>query len=233
MSTANDLITAALRRARILGADQVPSASESADGLATLNRMLDAWWNKRLLVYQVVQENFALVAGQVSRTIGTGGNFNTTRPVKLADGCFVRRSGVDYPLGLIEDRTIYDAISVKSTPGLPSLVFYDPVYPLGVLYFYFTPDAADSVYLNSWKRLQTFAALVTVVSLPPGYEDLIVDGLAIKLCPEYGMAVSGDLRRGFAETKRSLGQVNSPSLVMDLDPVLLARGGGAYDINTQ
>jgi hypothetical protein len=231
VATANDLIIASYRRGRILGVDQVPSASESADALAALNRMLDAWWNDRLLVYQIVQENFPLVAGQVSRTIGVGGNFNTTRPVKLVDGCFVRQSGVDYQLVVIEDRTQYDAIEVKSTPGRPRYVFYDPSYPLGTLYFYYVPDAADTVFLNSWKRLQSLAALVTAVSLPPGYEELIVDGLAIKLCPDFGLSAPTDVRASFATNKRTLSRVNAPSLVMSVDPMLPGRSG-VYDINT-
>jgi hypothetical protein len=40
--------------------------------------------------------------------MGPAGNFVTTRPLKLVDGCFVRRDNVDYPLTVIEDRTLYD-----------------------------------------------------------------------------------------------------------------------------
>jgi hypothetical protein len=67
-------------------------------------------------------------------------------------------------------------------------VFYDPAYPLGTLYFYYVPDQADQVYINSWKRLQSGLALVTQISLPPGYEDLIVDGLGIKDAPGFGLS---------------------------------------------
>lgn len=229
MSTATDLITAAYRRGRILGRDQVPSAAESADGLTALNRMLDTWWIDRLAVFQVQQENFALVVGASSRTIGVGGNFNTTWPLKIVEGCFVRRSGVDYPVTVIDDRVQYDKIRVKSNSGMPMALFYDRAYPLGTIYFYYTPDVADTIYLNSWKRLQTLAALVTPVVLPPGYEQLIVDGLAIKLCPEFGLAAPKDVRDSFASVKKSLEQLNAPSLVMSIDANLLPRGA-AYDI---
>lgn len=231
MATAQDLITAAFKRGRILGDDEVPEAGESTDALAIGNRMLDLWWNDRLAVFQVQQENFALVAGQASRTIGTGGNFNTTWPVKIVEGCFVRRNGVDYPVKVIDDRAVYDAIPVKTQQGLPRNLFYDRAYPLGTIYFYFVPDAADTIYLNSWKRLQTLATLVTVISLPPGYEQLFVDGLAIRLCSDNGRAAPKDVKDSFAEAKKLLGQVNAPSLVMTLDP-RLARRAGPYDIRT-
>lgn len=232
MATANDLITSAFRRGRILGHDQTPSASEAADALSALNRMLDAWSNKRLLVYQVVQEQFTLSSGNASRTIGSGGNFNTTWPVKIVDGCFVRRDGIDHPVTVLDDRTQYDALRVKSQSGIPFALFYDRAYPLGTVYFYYTPDANDAVYLNLWKRLATLAALVTAVSLPPGYEDLVIDGLALKLCPEYGIEPPADVRRNFTATLRDLGNVNAQSLVMTVDQNLLPRSAG-YDIRNQ
>jgi hypothetical protein len=47
--------------------------------------------------------------------------------------------------------------------------------------FYPTPDQAYPVYIDSWSRLQNIAALNTPISLPPGYNRLIVNGLAIAL----------------------------------------------------
>lgn len=226
MATANDLIVASYRRGRILGIDQVMSATKGALGLAALNRMLDVWWNDGLAVFRVLQENFALVAGQVSRTIGATGNFVTTRPLKLLDGCFVRRAGVDYPLTVIEDRTLYDGIVLKSASfGVPQFVFYDPTMPNGTLYFWGVPDAADSVYLNSPARLQNVAALVTAISLPPGYEDLIVDGLAIKLCPDNGLTAPAEVRASFAKTMRILKRTNKKAIVMGFDSALLQNRG--------
>jgi hypothetical protein len=232
VATANDLITAAYRRARIIGQDQTLTAGESADALASLNRMLDSWWNDKLLVYQVVQENFALSIGNNSRTIGTGGNFSTTRPVKIVDGCFVRIGDEDYPVAVIEDRVLYDRIPNKSQSGRPTALWYDPAYPLGTIYFNRAPDAADSLYIRSWKRLQTLASLVTAIALPPGYEDLIVDGLGIKDAPGYGLTAPADVIRSFGKSRRDLGTVNQESLVMELDTNLF-RASAGYDIRSE
>ena len=231
MPTAQDLILAGYRRGRILGIDQVMSATRGALGLAALNRMLDSWSNDRLMVYQVQQENFPLVAGQASRTIGAGGNFNTTWPIKIVDGCFVRRAGIDYPVKVVDDRTTYDRIAVKTVQGIPQILFYDRAYPLGTIYFYFTPDAADTIYLNSWKRLAQVAALVTAITLPPGYEDLIVDGLAMRLCSDSGLSAPDDVRREFGKNYRNMKTVNAPSLVATVDPAL-QRAGSLYNIRT-
>lgn len=227
MATANDLITRALRRARVLGMDQVPSAEVAADALAELNSMLDEWWNERLAVFHVLQENFALVAGQPSRTIGPGGNFVTTRPLELLDGCFVRRDGKDYNVTVLRDRSLYDNIVSKTgASGIPEYIFYDAAMPAGTLYFWPVPDQADQVYLNSPGRLQIVAALVTPMLLPPAYDGLVVGGLAIRLAPQYGLEAPPSVKNQFARTMRVIKRTNSTAPVMGFDAALLPRSKG-------
>lgn len=223
MATANDLITRALRRARAIGKDQVPTADEAADALAELNSMLDEWWNDSLAVYHVLQENFALVVGAATRTIGTGGQFNTTRPLALLAGCFTRRDGKDTPLVVLTDRTQYDRLVSKTTQGMPQYVFYDAAMPLGTLYFWPVPDQADTVFLNSPARLQGTLALNTTVQLPPAYDKLVVSGLAIELAPEYGLEAPASVKTSFARTRRALERTNTKSIVMGFDTDLLPR----------
>lgn len=229
MASAGDLITRALRRGRCIGRDQTPSAEDSADGLTALNALLDLWSNDSLLVYQQQQENFSLVAGTASYTIGTGATWSTTRPLKILPGCFVRRNGVDSPVEVLENRQAYDAIPVKTTQGMPSALFYDTGMSNGTVYLYPVPDAADTIYLNTMKRLSTLASLVTSVTLPPGYDELVVTGLAINRCPEYGLSAPGDVKLGFSNAARLIRRMNARIPVMSVDPAILPMRGG-YDI---
>jgi hypothetical protein len=215
-----------------LGATKWRAPRTAPTGSIALNALLDLWWNESLAVYHVLQENFPLVIGAASRTIGTGGNFNTTRPLKILDGCFVRRAGFDTPVRVLSDRAQYDAIPVKTTAGLPYALFYDAAYPLGTIYFFYVPDSADTIYLNSLARLQSVAALTTAITLPPGYDQLIVDGLAINRAPEYGREAPADVKRSFARSMRVLKRVNSASPVLTLDAALLPVVPGAYNINS-
>lgn len=230
MASANDLITRALRRARVLGMDQVPSAEVAADALAELNSMLDEWWVDSLAVFHVLQENFALVAGQASRTIGPAANFVTTRPLEILDGCFVRRSGKDFGLTVVRDRSLYDEIIDKSVSGIPDRVFYDATMPTGTLYFFPVPDQADQVYLNSPARLQGALALVTTIVLPPAYDGLVVNGLAVRLAPQYGLEAPPSVKAQFARTMRVIKRKNAPSLVMSMDTALLPVSRSNYNI---
>lgn len=225
MATAQDLITAALRRARCIGRDQVPNAEESADGLAELNRMLEEWSIEGLTVFRIQQDNFPLVAGQASRTIGPTGNFVTARPIKLLAGCFVRRNGVDTGVTVIEDRTRFDSWPVKTLQGLVQAVFYDPTGTNGTLYFKPVPDAADTIFLNQPAQLGSIAALVTALTFPPGYNSLVLNGLAVRLAPEFGMEAPASVLRALGRITRLIKRSNTKSIIMDVDPALRLRGG--------
>lgn len=48
MATARDVITRALRRGRIIGSAETPSAEQSATAIDTLNDMLEAWRDEGL-----------------------------------------------------------------------------------------------------------------------------------------------------------------------------------------
>lgn len=221
MATAQEVITAGYRRGRIIGRDQTLTAEESADGLAELNRLLDELWIDRLAVFRILSEQFNLVQGQQSYTMGTGGNFNTTRPVKVVPGTrFTIATGIERQLTVLMDRKSWDEIPAKSVQGPPQVIFPDMAYPLANMLFYPTPDQAYVVNIDSWSRLQNVASLVTTISLPPGYESLLINGLAIRLCPENGLEAPASVVRAYGQTKRSLALVNYQLPILDVPSAL-------------
>jgi hypothetical protein len=230
VATARELILRAFRRARILGVDQTPSAEEENEALDTLNQLLDSWWTERLSVYQIVQENFSLTSGTSSRTIGSGGNFDTTRPVRIT-GAFVRDSSTDYPLRVAEDRSEYNRIVDKTAQGTPGLLFYDTAYPLGTVYVWPVPDRTYTLYIDSHKRLESFTNAADAVDLPPGYDRLIVNGLAIEVAPDFGVTAPTGVVAAFSSVKQALKRLNAPAPVMGM-PASIVGGGGRYDIVT-
>lgn len=214
MTTALQMIKTALRRTGALAAGETPTSDESEDARQTLNTMLDAWATNRLMVYQILQEALSVVANTASYTIGSGGVFNTTRPTKLDDSSFIRISGIDYPLTLVA-ADAYAATPVKGTLStIPYVIACDYAYPLATIYLYPTPSAAATLYLRSWKVLQSFAALTTDLALPPGYQRAIEWNLAKELCPEYGVPVTNDIMREAVGSKLGITSINAPPLTM-------------------
>jgi hypothetical protein len=207
MATARDIITRSMRLIGALGDGEEPTASEGADGLTALNAMLDSWWLKTLAVYYTKSESFTWTAGQASRTMGTAGNFATTRPASIL-GASQRMSDVDYPIEII-NRDQYDQIQDKTTQStLIARIYPEMQASLAYLYAYPVPSDAVTVYIQSVGRLQSFAALATAVDLPPGYERALTYNLAIEVAPEYSVTPPALVARTAAASLRAIKRPN-------------------------
>lgn len=224
MATANSIVTRSLRLIGVIQPGEALTAADEQTGLEALNGMMGSWANDRLLVYHLVQENFALSSAS-SFTIGPGGAFNTVRPVMI-DGGFIRESDQDYPLRVI-GRDDYDRISSKSTQDRPDRLFYDPSFPLGRVYFYPSPTGGTA-FLNMQKILQSFPAGITAVSLPPGYEEALAYSLAVRIAPEYGRPISQEVASVAVSTLAGIQRINAPDIVSRYDTEIVRRRH--YDI---
>jgi len=178
MSTAQVIINNAAYAIGVLGqADSALTAADSAIGLSILQRMLDSWSNDGLLIFSTTQETISLTAGDGTYT--TANLSTATRPVKILSG-FIRYSSVDYPLQF-PTRGEWNAIAYKSSQGIPEFCLYEPAMT-GTFEFYPVPSAAMTAYFDVQRALTGAAlALGDSLSLPTGYEDAIVENLALKM----------------------------------------------------
>ena len=78
------------------------TSGEQTTYLEVLNAMLESWSLDSLMCFQEIQENFALTSGIGTYTIGAGGAFNTTRPIKIVSVFIRDTANVDYPLEVIK-----------------------------------------------------------------------------------------------------------------------------------
>lgn len=230
MATASDMINRSLRLIGAIGQSETPTAQESADSLYALNSMMDADGISRMMIPQMLEENFPLVASQASYTIGSGGNFNTTRPVRIESAFIRSTSGSDFPLQIIDNES-YDSISLKTTTSdYPGYFYYENSFPLGKIYLWGAPSTAYTLYINSWKQLQNFTSLTTALSMPPGYQKYIEYNLAVEIAPEFGMTVPDLVLRGAVDSKAEVKRFNAPDSIMRHDPALIGNVG--YDIHS-
>lgn len=90
VTTAADIVRLALKDAGVLGVGQTANAEDTNDVFDTLNMMLAQYNLKRWLIFHLL--DVAVVStGAISYTIGTGEDFDTPRPDRLEDGCFLRQ----------------------------------------------------------------------------------------------------------------------------------------------
>lgn len=228
MATANDIVADALADIGAVDPLEALTAAEASHGLRVLNELLESWSNEALAVYQILQENFATVAGTASYTIGSGATWNTPRPLRV-ESAFIRESGSDYPID-VRNREEYDTITTKTTRYRPEYLYYDLGVANGTVYLYGVPDAVYTVFLNSLKQLQSFADLTTTVVLPPGYIWAIKTNLALELAPHYQKTPSTLLAGIAREAKASVKRLNGRTPKLSVAHTAAFQGNGGFNI---
>lgn len=188
----SSLISMSLRKIGALSSGETIETARQSEALSALQVMLRSWGALSLNVFATVKENFTLSSGTASYTWGSGGTFATTRPQVIAGAYVLDSANVSHPVDMITE-TQYRDISVKTTSGRPDSLFYYKNYPLGTVYLYPVPDAAEALYIDSYKQFtetSSFGLVTDTLSFPSEYEEAIVYNLAIRLAPEYGKTVS-------------------------------------------
>ena len=77
------IISAAMRNTNALASGETPTSAEAQDSLSLLNQMMDSWSAERLMVFTINIQQFVLIPGQQTYTLGTGGDFNYPRPAQI------------------------------------------------------------------------------------------------------------------------------------------------------
>lgn len=187
MATVNDIVKRALRLLQVKEGGEPATDDEAKDGMEVLNNLLDSWANESLMLFTIAEHSFSFVAGQVEYTIGTGGNFNVTRPVTNGIlNAFVRdTNNLDFKITEINNDQ-YNEIVLKSiTSTYPLYFYFRDNYPLGVLSVWPPPSENLTFFINVSTQFTQFTAPADTVALPPGYVRALEYNLAVEIGPEY------------------------------------------------
>ena len=169
------------------------------------------------MVYAAIKENFSLVAGTNTYTVGSSGAFNTVRPFRIESAYIRDSNNNDTILEILSDMARYDSIATKTTQGKPYILFYDPQMSLGKVYLYYTPNEACTLSWSAWKPVTQVATSATALTFPPGYERALKYNLAVEMAPEYGRSVTPEVAVIAQESKRVIKNLNISTPDMQLD----------------
>lgn len=211
--TARSTIQGALKLLTVLDPTETMSPDDANDGLVMLNNMVDSWNLERLSIF-TTGEVVASFNG-ASATIGPSMTFDTARPIRI-ESAFYRKSGIDYPLEVIEIAA-YNAIVLKTTAGdYPEVLFYDGGAPTGSVTVWPVPTS-NSYHLIVMQQLTAFADLDTTYDLPQGYARALMFKLCEEMATTYGKDIKPSITKIATSAYRALKRANIDAPRMDLD----------------
>ena len=226
MTTIRELITDSLELIEVVGAGEAPTAEDAATMLRTLIKMLDNWSIDGNKVFTETKETFPLTANDEDYTIGSGGDFSTTQPLRILGATVELSGGPSTSLEILSAED-YAAREDKNLSGLPFGVWFKRGYPLGTLIFYNKPSQAYTLKLYSEKPLSSYTSINDTFVGPPGWEQAITYNLAVLVAPKFGKSASPDVKSEAISSKSAIeAQIssNKPN-TMQVDDALLCNGG--------
>lgn len=161
------------------------------------------------------------------------GDFVMNRPNRITWG-FTRFSQLDYTLDVVATQAEFNSILYKAQPGpWPTIAWYNPQYPYGLLNVYQTPGNGSQVHLFSDTILANVLATDTF-QLPSGYALALKWNLALQLWPEYKDANPPPLiMKNAMESLATIKALNAtPAMVAFYDSALTSTGYDASFIFT-
>lgn len=224
MATARDLVEQCLRLIHVVDPDEAPTNAEATDALSSINDMIDEMSMARQFIFTTRGDDVTWTGGQASQTIGSGGDFNITRPIKLTQGCYIVDDNSNHdPLQILDNKEAYNAIVDKTTTSdIPLWIHYEASYPLGTLYIWPVPSSNLTVHLESWQQLTQLTSLSTTLALAPGYKNLFKYNACRALAAEFGVALPPEV----AALARA---VNRSHVTNNLDTAYMQTEIAGYD----
>jgi hypothetical protein len=179
--TARRLIYDAYRALGVLRPGQQTSPEGHEDAFGLLNDMVDSWNTESLMIPALERAVYPLTAGVGSYTLGPGGTLSGSRPQRTVSAALV---ACDCGCGCADGDC--RQLVLRSTwmdCSLKCGVFIDSAYPNVNVRIHPAPSAGQSLALQSWGTLSSFADLDSAYGFPPGYALALRWGLAFELAP--------------------------------------------------
>lgn len=225
MTTAQNICDGILRQISSVTPGEAIDGNEAANVLTVINRLIAAFSMEWGLINAIVKEGFSLTVGTTSYTIGSGGNFDTVRPDTIFNQwIYDTIAGIRYPLKMLTDNR-YNSITLNTVQSIPKAIYYDPQYPLGVIYIYPTSGLTTyQLWLESYKPVAQFSTLNSTLNLPGEYfEELVMLG-ADELAPEYGYQMTQRQLQKLEEVKEHMKARNFKVSVANFDAAINGDG---------
>lgn len=192
-----------------------------ADGLIVLNTVVDYFTTRKAFVYTTRMDEYTFAPKSppdannpaVYQLGPSSADWpGSVRPTRIEHANIVLNSavpGIFYELYLM-DVDEWAAISVEQLPvTLPTRLYCDYASPNANLYFWGQPTCPNILQLFTWQQTGSFAALNTVIVVPPGYYTAFLYSLAELLGPQWQCEVPEIVTRTARNGRAGVAALNS------------------------
>jgi hypothetical protein len=242
MTTVRNIVASALRKAQVLGAGEVLSATDGQDALEALSNMVDDWSNEELLIPVTSNITLPLLANVSDYTVGIASpatptnHLETARPIEIKAAYIRDGAGTDY-IQTIMGVKAWAGISNKGNVSRPSRFYVENGWPLITIRFESVPYADENLHMLVTQPLSGIlptATLNDVVDMPQGYVRALIYNLAMEIMPEYGKDVSSIIAVTATNSLRKIKRKNYQPSVLRVDNGLRSNnsGRGTYIIGS-
>jgi hypothetical protein len=237
ISLVSDLAITVLKASGILGVGQSAQPDDLSTFLDLLRSLVAQWQKKRWLVYVEQTPSVPVSTGALSYSIGPGMDFDVAgRPDRISRAYIRIITGVspnlvDIPIGVIDAREDYAAISIKALQTIPLGVYYETGYPTGQLYFWPVPPAGMyGLFVVVKVPLPTYISTADPLNLPDEYIDALIWTMCVRMQMAYGLQARPDHVAQAAMAMNTLRQANAqiPVLRVPIGSVFRDSGVAAH-----
>ena len=185
----------------------------------SLNIMFQEWANRGLHYWEVANNSITLVDGQATYTMfraTSDGTSDTTAVYGVDDilEASYRNSNVDTPLTKIS-RSQYQALSNKTSEGVPSQYFVQRLIDRVTITLYLTPGSSEAgKFINYYyvKRIQDVGDYTNATDVPYRFVPCMASGLAFYLAQKFKPQMVNQMKMLYEdELQRALSEDGSPS----------------------
>lgn len=234
MAKVRDLFQAALEELGVYEPGEPINAADIDRCLQTANELLDSWSNESLTCFAILEESFPLVVSQAQYTIGETGtpDISAVRPLKIIQAYMQDFNGNNYPLDIYE-RDRWNDLGLRTvTAQIPSVIFYDPQFPLGIINIFPVPLINYTVFFDSYRQLTEFPDVETALSFPPGYQRALRTNLGMEIADFYGVTPTPNLARKASISLGNIKRTNIREVIAKYDSEIVSRPNSTYNIYT-
>jgi hypothetical protein len=176
---ARDVVTAALRKIRVIAAREEPTADQAADATEALNLMLKGW-QKHTNLWRMTEGTVTLVADTHSYAL-------SPVPHKVIDARYRDANSRDLPMFEMSRKEYFD-LPVKTSTGIPTQFYIDQQRDTTTLYLWqaLASVTTETIKYTYQRAFEDIDNLNNDLDLRSEHLELVIYALAARLIDDFG-----------------------------------------------